>query len=946
MHRDSTEEKVDGVHSSHLPWAYTQDDLQYHQSDRLLDPTPEGSSDQASRSAGTTALNYQPHPASDVMRAEASTSSERDMGLQTRLSELSERDSADHSENRGLRSHPIYTDVVPHISDDQFMDVVPPRASMNPGSAIIHTPSEDWEQHGRSRSSRVVSRDYPNFKPRVLRPRFLLFLLLGVLFLAMLAVIAMRVLPDGTEAVVPTYAMNGNVTKRGQGLGGARLGWSDGSSTDRGSGRPTELLLAFPESSQTIGHTLSTSASSVTTDVQSSSSSISTGSTTTVTSISTKEGHLVVIHPPPESMTAQTNTVTLPTEKAMAGTKSITNNGDQTSTATGSQKVSQTADNFPLDMILLNSATNGGSSTSSGSYITSTPGTRASEDQPTVSSLSSPTIITPLAATGNDRVTSRPSIHTSSSNASLPVSTIKTSGSNSAHDGFLTEILSTRTDHIGLATSTETIIAYISVKYTTLVDSSGHPTSTKELEVLTYDAHTSVLTGSGGLGLSTQTYFFLPEETTLSDAQGKPTATRTSFVTDILLVSKLIDSKGSVTGTTSLLVPAPKPTSNTTTTSSSSSASSFPSSSSSTQISNSTQGPAPENVTQSLEDTVLTTYSTSNGAYFTGLFLPSLAATLLSIPIHILDQTAKLYQPFHALATTGDGASAAESLCFSTAGNSIIGLFMPRGSGWHILPFLTGLLTLVGALLVPLSTVVVRIVPQGNGCLGGGSSDGLVGSASSDCGLILAVFPKLAVASIALLVFMGLLVIITAILALRYRTGVRARPWTLNEMTELSISSDLGFAKDPLSGATDTKALASRTYGLDHWTDDEGMLNYGIVSIEETVVHRAMGWTHRGYSSKKDRIQAAARKTVPFFVLTTPGRMWSLAFLCGVLSLILVYDNTDGSTGFESFMDNQSMCVRFLFTVIGVVISLFWSTYFNCKSHLYSQQARHHSIPR
>ncbi|KAH8882168.1 hypothetical protein GQ53DRAFT_610066, partial [Thozetella sp. PMI_491] len=54
-----------------------------------------------------------------------------------------------------------------------------------------------------------------------------------------------------------------------------------------------------------------------------------------------------------------------------------------------------------------------------------------------------------------------------------------------------------------------------------------------------------------------------------------------------------------------------------------------------------------------------------------------------------------------------------------------------------------------------------------------------------------------------------------------------------------------------------------------------------------------------------------------------------LIFLCGLMILILYYENTMLDTPFERFMDSQKLGVRFLFSGIGVVLTGFWDYYFS-----------------
>lgn len=67
------------------------------------------------------------------------------------------------------------------------------------------------------------------------------------------------------------------------------------------------------------------------------------------------------------------------------------------------------------------------------------------------------------------------------------------------------------------------------------------------------------------------------------------------------------------------------------------------------------------------------------------------------------------------------------------------------------------------------------------------------------------------------------------------------------------------------------------------------------------------------------------------FMLGYTGRLLFLAFLAGLLALILYYNNTGDDTAFERFMDSQSFGTIFLFTSVGTILSQFWSSFVSGK---------------
>lgn len=56
-----------------------------------------------------------------------------------------------------------------------------------------------------------------------------------------------------------------------------------------------------------------------------------------------------------------------------------------------------------------------------------------------------------------------------------------------------------------------------------------------------------------------------------------------------------------------------------------------------------------------------------------------------------------------------------------------------------------------------------------------------------------------------------------------------------------------------------------------------------------------------------------------------------LSVLLALLAIILAYETTAERTAFAEFMNSQSLGVGFLFTGLGVTLSLSWDQYFQCK---------------
>jgi len=333
-------------------------------------------------------------------------------------------------------------------------------------------------------------------------------------------------------------------------------------------------------------------------------------------------------------------------------------------------------------------------------------------------------------------------------------------------------------------------------------------------------------------------------------------------------------------------------------------------------------------------------YQVSHGAYFVGLFLPTIITSLLTIPIRMIDMGAKQLQPWHEL-TRPNGATAAESLCLRTGGlfgiRSSIRAVM-RGQG---LIFLTTLLILCSVALVPLSAEAVALKVHGN----------CTETDFRGCAMSLGVFLGPAKALIGLLVFMAVLVVAILVILSKWRSGVAANPWTIAGVSSLSMNEDFRalFASLPrgITGGIDRKrlleAFEGKAFRLDYFTGENGTPEYGIVvqrevdgtgprkpGIKESIYARMSRWeTHR----PRDGIESVRREHhLPFLMLSYRWRLVFLAFVTFLLVVVIYYARTNLDTPFERFMDAQDFGVTALFALVGITITFYWSAFFNSKS--------------
>ncbi|KAH8201939.1 hypothetical protein TruAng_003931 [Truncatella angustata] len=477
---------------------------------------------------------------------------------------------------------------------------------------------------------------------------------------------------------------------------------------------------------------------------------------------------------------------------------------------------------------------------------------------------------------------------------------------------FLTMMTTTLTDSQGIPTATSTYLAYASKLTETWADINGKPTRTETLAVL-QSGVTSVLSDTEGIPTRTMTYFWLPSTTILTDSQGKPTGTRTTLAAETVSTSVLVDVNGNPTGTVTALSPdkTPVPTS----------AEPKTSEPSSTDNDNDT-------VTKEL----LQVYGITNGQYFVGLILPALLATILGVPIRVLDCNAKLYQPFHALArASSNGATAQQSLLFETNGlKSTMRSFFTCQQGYTLLR-LTGALTLLSTILVPVSVEAVRVIIQGDDCREGQGN-------AQNCAITLGSFPVPAYIVVALLSAMATLVIAVAVVLRKWDTGVSSKPWSLYMVTEiasdeefLKILSELRKTKRTIDATADlSEVLGRQRYGLRFWKDG-GAPKFAI-TIQESCSPKLLDKASAADTSDHDSNisnSQRGRKTMPVFMLTITGRLLALSLIMGFITLIVTYYKLRNTgSRFAEFMDSESVGVRILFSSLGIIVTMFWTSYF------------------
>ncbi|KAH8896291.1 hypothetical protein GQ53DRAFT_819408 [Thozetella sp. PMI_491] len=305
-------------------------------------------------------------------------------------------------------------------------------------------------------------------------------------------------------------------------------------------------------------------------------------------------------------------------------------------------------------------------------------------------------------------------------------------------------------------------------------------------------------------------------------------------------------------------------------------------------------------------------------------FVPVLCCTVLSIFVQIFCANVRLILPFRALRQP-QGATAATSLCLSrrdflapTTALQFLRQFKDP------LPLLNTLLALLSSLLVAISSETIEIEFKDRPC-----------SNRRICpiGLRKSVTPTRG--ADALLAAMAILVVWMAILLARCRSGVATAPWSVASIASLlqhdtrNLLLSVGLPKDDRNTG-DKQAFAhleGKKFMLRYQNEEnpDRIATYGIcVELDQ----RDKGEVRLTKRNPPQRSPSERKKDSCYRISQVAKRKIILAIfliaLCGVLTLVLYYENTMLDTPFEAFMDSQKMGVRLLFAMIGIIINAFW----------------------
>ncbi|KAF4856991.1 hypothetical protein CGCSCA4_v000029 [Colletotrichum siamense] len=313
----------------------------------------------------------------------------------------------------------------------------------------------------------------------------------------------------------------------------------------------------------------------------------------------------------------------------------------------------------------------------------------------------------------------------------------------------------------------------------------------------------------------------------------------------------------------------------------------------------------------------------TNGDYFVGKFLPIILAVMIAVPLRIIDLSAKLYQPFHALAREG-GSLGKSSMTLQFDGWK--GFLTPFESllQGHPVPFITTLIILCSSLLAPLATEAIGMKLHGTCKI----------TAIDGCGIQLGVSPVSSYALVALIAFIVFLLLVLLFFLRTWETGLHANPWSIAGISSLARNSDI--RSHQIDFKASAKAMREKRYGFGYFENNLGRDEYGIIYCDDSA-QSLQGATASGAIPADDELTGTyqrdiakkSRKPVPFIALTWWWRLGFIFFLTALFIIILYYHLTLGvRTSFKDFMDSQTFGVRFFFAALGVTIIFCWESIF------------------
>ncbi|KAH7078137.1 hypothetical protein BKA63DRAFT_552257 [Paraphoma chrysanthemicola] len=300
--------------------------------------------------------------------------------------------------------------------------------------------------------------------------------------------------------------------------------------------------------------------------------------------------------------------------------------------------------------------------------------------------------------------------------------------------------------------------------------------------------------------------------------------------------------------------------------------------------------------------------------------LPTLLASVFSIPWKMMQIDAALLEPFRQLALGGP------------AKKSILGNYQTFRALRAPLPFITSCLALASAAVTALST-------EGWGLRAVGSCDKTI--SMEGCVPVMQVTPWVVRAIMAILVILVLLAIVLAILSCFYKLGVYADPRSILGVATLAQFPGVSSIFATVDPTARLKTLKARTGHIPlHLGTDPVTRDYGIQRSEQTLLQQDKAnepeTSYLGDATQLGRMLVA--KLAFIFACFT-------IFLIALTTLTIYYLVTSGNTEFERFMSGEGFGPRFTFAICGVAVNFGWVYIFQVILRLLPYYAMHPLAP-
>ncbi|KAF7874897.1 hypothetical protein EAF04_002071 [Stromatinia cepivora] len=288
--------------------------------------------------------------------------------------------------------------------------------------------------------------------------------------------------------------------------------------------------------------------------------------------------------------------------------------------------------------------------------------------------------------------------------------------------------------------------------------------------------------------------------------------------------------------------------------------------------------------------------------YLIASFLPLFLAIFYAIPWRVLENTVRYMEPFYQLRPFSHST---ESKAIHLDYESPLIFIIPFSSisRKHFTVFVTSLISIIMLVVAPLASQVMVVV-ESNYCVGTGLT------ICDSWGI----YPNIARVLEGLLGSVALFVLFLMIAGLRRNTGVYSEPLSL-------VGLAVMYRETPLSFQAINDGQASQKEGRSHIP----VQGYTSLLTVKTDMARKTPDSALLRSKRRDGSKKTFLSKVWNGIKIRLIHLGGLCLLCGILSVVAVYYQTDANTGFNRFMNSQGFGVRFLMTALGTGTNLLWS---------------------